>query len=48
MEELLLGALVKAVELSPAVAVLIWQAWRSDQRAQECIAKLFAHLDKEH
>ena len=48
MEDLLTGALLEAVKLSPAVGVLIWAAWRADQRATECMHRLFEHLDREH
>lgn len=48
MEELLLGALVKGFEFAPAVLVLIWVAWRADSRAQQCMERLFGHLDDDH
>lgn len=48
IEDALLGALLEAVKLSPAVLVLLWQAWRADMRAQACLDRLLDHLDKEH
>jgi hypothetical protein len=45
VEDLLVGAVVKAIELSPAVGVLIWAAWRADYRAQRCIDKLLDLLE---
>ncbi|MCK5713991.1 MAG: hypothetical protein KAI25_14815 [Hyphomicrobiaceae bacterium] len=45
MNELLAGAIIEAVKLSPAIGVLLWVAWRSDQRAQSCMEKLFEVLD---
>lgn len=48
MEELVVGAIVEAVKLSPAIGVLIWVAWRSDARAEACVQALLSHLNKEH
>lgn len=48
MDELILGALVEGIKLSPAIGILIWVAWRADNRAQACMEKLFQHLDRDH
>lgn len=37
-----------ALELSPAVGIMAWFAWRADERAQQCLDRLIEHLDREH
>jgi len=48
IDEVLIGALVEAIKLSPAVVVLVWLVYRMDQRAQQCIDRLLEHMDREH
>jgi len=48
VEELLFGAVIEAIKLSPAVVILFWAAWRADARAEACFHKLIEHLGREH
>ena len=48
MDSVITEIMANIVEYAPAVAILVWVAWRADARAQECIDKLIEHLDKEH
>lgn len=48
MDDILLRILSQAAEMSPAIGVLLWVAYRMDMRAQECFARLIEHLDRDH
>jgi len=48
VDGIVVDVLVKVVEFAPAVGILLVVAWRADQRAQQCLSALIAHLEKEH